>query len=140
MCPVLVRPHAVHHVGMSDSEATVLAANQAFYAAFEARDLGAMDAVWEPSDRVLCTHPGWPTLRGRDVVMQSWDGLFRGPQRLQFILTNETVAVQGDTAWVALDENLLDQGPGGTVAALNVFVAAGDRWLMVAHHGSSVVM
>src|SRR5258706_3294511 len=124
---------------MSGAEATVAAANRSFYDAFEVRDLEAMAEVWERSDRIACTHPGWPTLRGWDPVMQSWDGLFRGPQRLQFILTNEVVTVHGDVAWVTLDENLLDQGTAGTVAALNVFVAAGDRWLMVAHHGSSVL-
>ena len=41
----------------------VVAANQAFYAAHEARDLAAMRRVWEHSDRTVCIHPGWPILR-----------------------------------------------------------------------------
>ena len=37
----------------------VLAANRAFYAAFEARDIDALSDVWEHSDRSTCVHPGW---------------------------------------------------------------------------------
>ena len=47
---------------VSDTHA-VLAANAAFYEAHESRDVAAMHAVWEHSDRVACTHPGWPILR-----------------------------------------------------------------------------
>ena len=74
----------------------VAAANQAFYEAFEARDLDAMSDVWEHSDRVSCSHPGWGVLRGWGQVAASWMALFQGPQRLQFILTDERVEVEGD--------------------------------------------
>jgi hypothetical protein len=38
-----------------------------------------------------------------------------------------------------VDENLISpEMGGGTVAALNLFVRAGGRWLLVAHHGSPV--
>jgi ketosteroid isomerase-like protein len=120
-------------------DAAVLAANLAFYDAFEARDLDAMGRVWERSDRVVCTHPGWPILRGWDQVRASWAALMQGPQRLQFILTDVRVDVLGDSAWVTLEENLLDGGQGGTVAAVNWFVRHPDGWLLVGHHGSSVL-
>lgn len=98
-----------------------------------------MSDVWEHSDRVVCTHPGWRTLRGWGAVSGSWFALFRGPQALQFILTNEQVESEADTAWVTVDENLIgDEGAGGTVAALNVFVFDGERWRLVVHHGSPV--
>jgi ketosteroid isomerase-like protein len=123
----------------SVDEAAVRAANQRFYEAFEARDLDVMSDCWEHSDRIVCTHPGWRTLRGWGAVSGSWFALFGGPSRLQFILTNEVVAVAGDAAWVTVDENLISpEMGGGTVAALNLFVRAGDRWLLVAHHGSPV--
>jgi ketosteroid isomerase-like protein len=117
----------------------VVAANQTFYDAFERRDLAAMDAVWENSERVVCTHPGWPILRGWTQVRASWAALMNGPQRLQFILTNLEVEVAGDTAWVTLEENLLEGGSGGTVAAVNWFARHDDGWLLIGHHGSSVV-
>jgi hypothetical protein len=83
-----------------DDSTTVLAANQAFYNAHEARDLEAMTQVWEHSSRVACIHPGWPILRGWDNVMLSWEGIFRGSGRNQFILTNESHVVIGPrTVW-----------------------------------------
>jgi ketosteroid isomerase-like protein len=119
--------------------AAVRAANQAFYAAFEARDLDAMSEVWEHSDRVSCTHPGWRTLRGWGEVSGSWFALFRGENQMQFILTEESAEVVGDTAWVTVAENLIGTQLGGTVAALNLFVRTGEGWRMVVHHGSPVV-
>jgi ketosteroid isomerase-like protein len=122
----------------STAEAAVRAANRAFYDAFVARDLDAMSEVWEHSDRVSCTHPGWRTLRGWGAVSGSWFALFGGPSPLQFILTDEVVAVAGDVAWVTLDENLITTDMGGTVAAINVFVLDGERWRLVSHLGSAI--
>ena len=127
----------------------VAAANRAFYAAFEARDLDAMAEVWERSGRATVTHPGWPALRGWPRVAASWEAIFHGTPYIQFFLTEEEVDVTGDVAWVTLTENILqaagppdDSGAGplsnATVAAVNVFVRDAGRWRMVVHHGSPV--
>ena len=118
----------------------VLAANRAFYAAFEAGDMDAMSDVWEHSDRVSCVHPGWNRLHGWAAVAASWFALFQNGQHLQFIITNEEASLDGDLAWVTCDENLLsDQQVGGTVAALNLFALGADGWKLLVHHGSPVV-
>ena len=74
---------------------------------------------------------------------------------IQFVLTEEAVTVEGDTAWVTLDENIIQSVPGeppgtdGSTAlagaratAINLFVRsdsdAGSRWAMVAHHSAPV--
>jgi ketosteroid isomerase-like protein len=117
----------------------VAAANQAFYAAFEACDLDAMSKLWEHSDRVVCTHPGWASLRGWGQVAASFFAMFQSSQNLQFILTKETAEVLGDTAWVTVDENILQGSDATTVAALNLFVRGdGGEWILVAHHASPV--
>lgn len=117
----------------------MLAANAAFYEAFEARDLDLMSGLWEHSDHVTCVHPGWSRLHGWGAVAASWLALFQGPQHLQFILTDARVEVRGDVAWVTVDENLLADEGSGTISALNVFVRApGERWLVVAHHAGPV--
>jgi ketosteroid isomerase-like protein len=127
----------------------VRAANEAFYAAFEARDLDAMAEVWERSDRVSVTHPGWPTLRGWARVAGSWQAIFSATPFIQFVLTDEEVLVDGEMAIVTLDENILQSGgsppegdagelAGARVATTNVFVRRGQRWQMVNHHGSPV--
>lgn len=118
----------------------VLAANQAFYDAHERRDLPAMREVWEHSDRTVCIHPGWPILRTWPIIEESWRRILEGPGRNQFILTDEAVAVDGDLAWVTLDENLVGGGGAtGTVAATNLFSRADDGWKLVVHHGSPVM-
>ena len=123
---------------MSD-EAAVTATNDAFYAAFEDGDLDALLAVWEHSDDVLCTHPGWPALHGWQAVKESWERIAMGPGTQQFIITDTRVRVSGDLAWVSCDENLLGNR-SSTVTSINVFRRQlDDRWLMVAHHGSPVV-
>ena len=119
--------------------AAVRAANAAFYAAFESRDLDAMSDVWEHTARVTCVHPGGPILAGGASGAASWFALFDGPQRLQFIVTDEQVHVEGPTAWVTCNENLIDAGGTQAVAATNVFVERGGGWHLVHHHGSPVV-
>jgi ketosteroid isomerase-like protein len=122
-----------------DDDEAVRAANDRFYAAFEAADLDAMSDLWEHSDRVSCTHPGWAVLRGWSSVAASWAALFQGPERLQFILTNQQVVVEGSAAWVTVDENIIGV-ESGTVSSVNLFVRTSDGWRMVGHHGSAVVL
>ncbi len=116
-----------------------MAVNEAFYAAFEARDMDAMSALWTHDDRVVCTHPGWSVLRGWAAVASSWFALFQGPSAIQFILTDVHVALADGVAWVSLDENIIGDQLGSTVSALNLFVRSADGWRIVAHHGSSVI-
>ena len=117
----------------------VRAANAAFYSAFEARDLDDMSRLWEHTDRVVCTHPGWASLRGWSRVSASFFALFQNAEHLQFILTNEHTEVIGDAGWVSVDENILDADGATTVAAMNLFARNEEgAWRMVAHHGSPV--
>ncbi len=132
----------------ADAAAAVRQVNSAFYAALEACDLDAMADLWEHSDRVSVTHPGWPLLRGWAKVAGSWDAIFRNTTYIQFVLTDEQVVVAGDAAWVTLDENILqsagtagtDELSGSKATATNVFVREHDdgRWRMVVHHSSPV--
>jgi ketosteroid isomerase-like protein len=76
-------------------------------------------------------------------VAGSWDAIFRNTAYIQFVLTDEQVVVSQDTAWVTLDENILqsagtDELSGSRATATNIFVRDGDGWLMVVHHSSPV--
>ncbi len=107
--------------------------------------MDAMSDLWERSDRSTCTHPGWATLRGWGPIASSFFALFQGPRQVQFVLTEERAEVVGDMAWVSVDENLLGDQSGATIAAVNIFVRTdgggdgGDSgWRLVCHHGSVV--
>jgi len=115
-----------------------------FYGAFEARDLDAMSDVWVHDDGVACTHPGWATLHGWAAVAASWFAIFEQSAPMQVFTTDRRVRVEGDLAWVILDENLLGAGSGAddagtTVSALKVLHRTEYGWRIVAHHGSVVV-
>ena len=43
-------------------------ANEAFYLAFEGKDYDAMAHLWSHEREIVCLHPGWPALIGRDEV------------------------------------------------------------------------
>lgn len=121
------------------TEQAVRDANQAFYDAHEARDLPAMAAVWHHTEDAVCIHPGWPILRGWPLVEDSWRRILHGPGRNQFIVTNDRVVVHGDVAWVTCDENLVQGGATGTVAATNIYRRTADGWRLTVHHGSPVM-
>ncbi len=130
---------------MNDVEA-VEAANLAMYEAFESADVDRMARVWddvEPS-AVVCVHPGWPMLRGRDHVLRSWSAVMAGTEYIQFFLTDVHVSVTGDTAVVTCTENVLTEvseaaHAGATVVATNVLVRRPDGWRVQVHHGSPVL-
>src|SRR3546814_9062194 len=60
--------------------ADILFANEAFYLAFQTKDVRAMEALWAHRQPVACTHPGWPSLSGREQVMQSWAAILANPE------------------------------------------------------------
>ncbi|MFN3218235.1 MAG: nuclear transport factor 2 family protein [Acidimicrobiales bacterium] len=125
-------------VAGSDDHRAVVAANEAFYGAFEAGDMDAMRSVWTHTDRAVCTHPGSPMLRGWTAVERSWQLLLGAPLRPTFILTDVEVDVVGDAAFVTLVENMVVPNGSGVGTAINWFVRDDDRWLMVGHVGAPI--
>ena len=130
---------------MSDVE-QVEAANTAMYEAFESADVDRMARVWDDVDPggLVCVHPGWPMLRGRDHVLRSWSAVMAGTDYIQFFLTDVQVSVVGDTAIVTCTENVLTEvteNPVGAsaVVATNVLVRRVDGWRVRVHHGSPVL-
>lgn len=127
---------------MNDREA-VVAANSAFYEAFESLDIERMQAVWLQDPRIVCIHPGWRKLLGWGPVMTSWERIFESAFEMKFDLGEMDVIISGDLAVVILEENLTQRGYDGIsrsqVLTTNVFERSGDRWLMILHHGSPVI-
>jgi ketosteroid isomerase-like protein len=126
----------------SDREA-VLAANEAFYRAFESLELARMEQVWLRDQRIACVHPGWRRLTGWGPVMTSWERIFQSAFEMQFELRDAVVTVRGDLAVVLVEEVLTQRGYDGAsrsqVIATNVFERPDGAWLMTLHHGSPIL-
>jgi uncharacterized protein (TIGR02246 family) len=126
---------------------TVSAVNAAFYAAFEAADLDAMNELWIEDDEALCIHPGALPVRGFAAIGRSWALIMANTPYIQFFLTDVEVSVLGDVASVTCTENVLtadestDEGSfaGAKAVATNVFVRTDGGWRLWIHHASPVM-
>ena len=127
---------------MTEHEA-VTEANQRFYQAFEALDIEQMRGAWDEEYEVTCVHPGWPLINGRSEVLQSWVNIFNNTMVMQFTITESSVRIEGDWAWVICTEGLrsvVDSRVNeGKIEATNIFRKRRERWLLVHHHGSPVM-
>jgi len=111
-----------------------LFANEAFYLAFAQGDMEAMDALWSRREQLVCIHPGWAALTGREEVLESWERIlgnsdqpkvsFYGAQPLTLDATSGTVAV---VCYEVL--------PGSVLVAMNLFVEESGQPRLV-HHQS----
>ena len=115
-----------------DEERAVLAANAAFYRAFNAGDYAAMSEIWAAHSPVACLHPGAPLLIGREAVLGSWRAMLRGGPGFTLRCDGPKAQLFGTTAVVYCYEGS-DAQPAHLVAT-NVFVREDRGWRMVHHH------
>lgn len=109
--------------------AEILFANEAFYLAFQTKDMRAMEALWARRQPVACTHPGWPSLSGREQVMQSWAAILANPQTRGIDMRGARAHRCGEAAFVTCYERIGDS----LLAATNVFVREDGGWKLVHH-------
>jgi ketosteroid isomerase-like protein len=136
----------------SDAAITLEQLNDELYAAIEAGDLDRMGRVWldHPHHQdVICVHPGWPPIQGRDQVLRSWAAIMANTSYIQFFLTDVQITVAGDVGVVTCAENILTAVgdadtessalSGGHVVATNVFRRTEGGWRLWVHHASPVL-
>lgn len=119
--------------------AALLAANEAFYDAFQRCDLGAMEAVWAQRSNDVCVHPGWEIHRGWAQIRDTFRRILTNGQPLRFELSDVDVEIVGAIGRVTAVENIYTpdgQRLVGRVACTNLFLRDGDGWRMTLHHGS----
>ena len=118
---------------MSDPE-DVLAANEAFYRAFNQRDMDLMSALWADTNDVTCIHPGWNALERRERVLDSWRAILGNPGQPRIVTGGATVTFRDNVAIVLCRELVA----GSPLIATNVFVQEGEGWKLL-HHQSGPV-
>ena len=126
----------------------VRAALSAFYAALNARDIRAMEALWSRDAEPIMIHPAGPHARapvvGWEAIRRSFEEAW--PRFEEFRVTvNEPVQVrvgQGGAVAVAVTP-VRQKVRGGaaldyTALATFAFERRDGRWLLVHHHASRV--
>ena len=117
-----------------ESEAAALAANEAFYDAFNQKDASLMDALWADTPDVTCIHPGWNLLQGREAVLESWRNILDNPGQPRIVTGGATASVHGPLAVVVCRELVA----GSPLVATNVFVLEDEAWKLLHHHSGPV--
>ncbi len=115
------------------------AAEAAFYAAFEARNLDAMMAVWAHNDSIACIHPLAAPLDGHAAVAAGWRSMFEaaGQFRVQVELAHE-IREASQVIRIVREYLVIGQEaePRPPILATNVYRREADGWRMVLHHAS----
>ena len=128
---------------MSNERTEVLAANEAFYRAFEKKDIEAMSVIWSQGTGSLCIHPGRNVLRGWREIELSWSQIFRNTKYLEIETEIIAVEIRDNVAYVILIEKLLQIVGGRSVQAqsmaTNIFERMASKWYLVHHHGSPIM-
>ncbi len=126
----------------SDREA-VLATNQAFYDAFERRDIVSMNRLWWQGSTSLCVHPGGRVLIGWDIIQASWSSIFDNTSSIEIDVEIIKIEVDQALAYVVVRETVLQSSRGRKVkaqsTATNIFQKMAQKWYLVHHHGSPVM-
>jgi hypothetical protein len=107
----------------------LLAANEAFYDAFDTGDINAMEALWASEHSVACIHPGAAPLFGRDAVLASWNDILSAPLRPAIRCVDPYPIAFRQSGCVICFEILA----GGRLVATNAFVLEQGIWRMVHH-------
>jgi len=121
------------------SRRAVAAANDAFYKAFEALDLRAMDGVWADRSYSAVVHPGREVILSWAEVRRSWSEIFDGTDKIRFRLSDRHMEVRGRLAFVTACEHIR-HGDDVLVSlqATNIFELIEGRWRMILHHSSPI--
>jgi hypothetical protein len=105
-------------------------ANEAFYLAFESKDLDAMSHLWSEARDIICLHPGWPVLVGRTAVMDSWKSILSNPDQAAVSFYGASChQLSADSVAVVCYETAVET----TLVATNIFVVEDERLRLVCH-------
>lgn len=127
---------------MSDAQ-EILAANKAFYRAFEKKDIEAMSVIWSKGTASLCVHPGRKVIQGWDAIRSSWEQIFNAAQYLEIDIQIISTELNGDIGYVVLVENVLQvvgrRRLQAQSIATNIFARMANQWYLIHHHGSPLI-
>jgi ketosteroid isomerase-like protein len=122
----------------------VKAANEAFYLALSAQDIGAMAKVWSYKTEIRHIGPRNKAIDvGLDAAIKVWEELFAAFPEFKITSEQAYIRINGSTAWISGLEKVQWKNEAGetqtaTQFGTNIFEKQDGKWLMVYHHASAV--
>jgi len=128
---------------MTEETQTVLDVNDAFYRAFEKKDLTLMNQTWWQGDSSICIHPGGKMIQGWEKIRSSWEKIFQNTDYLEIDTNVIVTEVDYAIAYVVVMENVTQVRRGRKLKAqslaTNSFRKMAQKWYLVHHHGSPIM-
>src|SRR5512145_1482193 len=103
----------------------VIEANLNFYFALESLDVELMEDVWLMDANACCIHPGGERLSGWEAIRETWERIFKSTTYMRVDITDVSVEVHGNAAWVTCLENIATYEKD-------------SGWMLVVHHASLI--
>lgn len=113
-------------------------AEEAFYAAFENRNIEAMMQIWAQNHTVVCVHPQGPQLLDLESIRHSFEQIMNNSPRFSIDIDVLEEFTDGNISIRYVNEHLStdDDETGFTILATNVYKKTENGWRMVLHHAS----
>jgi len=141
--PLFLAAASVSHAQTASDQEAVRTANQAYYAALSARDIGAMEGVWSQTDDDVniappvrpAAHVGWPAIK------KQYETFWATLDELTVSMVNPTIKIEGNVAWVYGTEQAKRRTKGGEASSgpnfgTSIFVKRNGEWRMVFHQAA----
>jgi ketosteroid isomerase-like protein len=119
----------------------VKAANQAFYSAFSARDVAAMQKIWSSDADIQNIGPTSKSVTVRwDKIGKGFESVFIAFPELKATMEPE-IKIVDVVAWVTGIEQIQRKDKAGAISnagnlVTNIFQKQDGHWVMVHHHAS----
>ena len=104
--------------------------NEAFYLAFESKDLTAMENIWADRDEIYCLHPGWRPLTGRKDVLDSWARILGNTAQPQISFESPQYLMTGDASVAVI---CFESSPQQHMIATNIYQIIEGRVRLIFH-------
>ena len=128
---------------MTEDKQTILEVNEAFYRAFEKKDITLMNQTWWQGEGSICIHPGGNVIKGWDNIRSSWEKIFQNTDYLEINTEVVTTEVDYAVAYVVVIENVMQVRKGRKLQAeslaTNTFRKMAQKWYLIHHHGSPIM-
>lgn len=119
--------------------ATAQEAEEAFYEAFNQRNIKNMMGIWEQDDQVVCIHPMIDRVTGYDNVMEIWQDIFSAAPDYTMEVRDSQRTLTRDLAIHVVHEHIVMRDKDKVyppMVATNIYRLTEDGWRMVLHHAS----